>query len=172
MDLMDFNPEPLYFDETMAPEVEALLRQAADGYSDGQAEGDLMRAYFLAPEQLTVLVALYRFFFYRHRFAEARITVARAMAVAGARLSLPADWCELTPLLIGQGVQRSMGLVRFYLMALKAQAYLDLRAGDFEEGCAQLEKLVSLDPLDRIGARALLAVARRNRIDMLPMDLA
>jgi hypothetical protein len=162
MDLLDFDPEPLYFDDPLAPEVDALLRAAAESYGEGQAEPHLMRAYFLAPRQLTVLVALYRYFYYRHRLTEARLTAQRAMAEAGERLGFPQDWRELTTRQLGAGAQRSMGLVRFYLMALKAHAYLDLRFSDLGEGCAKLEKLVALDPLDRMGARALLAVARES----------
>jgi hypothetical protein len=70
MDLLDFDPEPLYFDDPLAPEVDALLRAAAESYGEGQAEPHLMRAYFLAPRQPTVLVALYRYFYYRHRLTE------------------------------------------------------------------------------------------------------
>jgi len=38
---------------------------------------------------------------------------------------------------------RSMGLVRFYLMVLKATGYINLRLGNNETGQAMLEKLVS-----------------------------
>jgi hypothetical protein len=171
MDLLDFDPEPLYFDDPLPPEVEALLRAAADGYAEDEAEAHLMRAYFLAPEQLTVLVALYRYFYYRHALDEACITARRAMAVSAARLDFPQDWRELSAQHVGRGVQRSMGLVRFYLMALKAHAYLDLRASDLDAGCAKLEKLAALDPLDRIGGRALLAVARARQPEAAAMDL-
>lgn len=162
MDLLDFDPEPLYFDDPLAPEVEDLLRGAAEAYGQDRAEAMLMRAYFLAPQQLTVLVALYRYFYYRHRLGEARLTAQRAMAESAQRLGFPQDWRNLNAPQLGAGVQRSMGLVRFYLMALKAHAYLDLRAAELDEGCAKLEKLVALDPLDRIGGRVLLAVARER----------
>jgi hypothetical protein len=172
MDLLDFDPEPLYFDDPVDAEVEGLLRAAADGYGDDDAgaEAHLMRAYFLAPRQLTVLVALYRYFYYRHRLDEARLTAQRTMAEAAQRLGFPEDWRELTASRLGAGVQRSMGLVRFYLMALKAHAYLDLRASDLAEGCAKLERLVLLDPLDRIGGRVLLAVARERLPGSTTMD--
>jgi hypothetical protein len=171
MDLLDFDPEPLYFDDPLTPEVDGLLRAAADGYAEDQAEAHLLRAYFLAPQQLTVLVALYRYFYYRHCLAEARLTAQRAMAEAAQRLGFPLDWRELTALQLGVGVQRSMGLVRFYLMALKAHAYLDLRASELGEGCAKLEKLVALDPLDRLGGRVLLAVARERLPATRTMDI-
>ena len=170
MDLLDFDPTPLYFDDPLAPEVEDLLRMAADHYGDDEAEACLMRAYFLAPQQLTVLVALYRYFYYRHCLEEARLTAQRAMDEAAARLDFPRDWRDLTASLLGSGVQRSMGLVRFYLMALKAHAYLDLRTSDLAEGCAKLEKLAALDPMDRMGGRALLAVARARLPDIASLD--
>jgi hypothetical protein len=170
MDLLDFDPTPLYFDDPLAPEVEGLLQIAADRYAEDQAEPYLMRAYFLAPHQLTVLVAVYRYFYYRHCLAEARLTAQRAMDEAARRLGFPQDWRDLTDQLLGSGVHRSMGLVRFYLMALKAHAYLDLRASELAEGCAKLEKLVTLDPMDRMGGRALLAVARARLPDIASMD--
>ena len=73
MDLLDFNGEAMYFDEPVTPRVEALLAQAAEHYGAGPedtgAELCLLRAYFLEPEHLTVLVALYRYFYYRRQYA-------------------------------------------------------------------------------------------------------
>jgi hypothetical protein len=39
-------------------------------------------------------------------------------------------------------------------------AYLQLRLGNLPEGRAILEKILSLDPKDRLGAAALLEVCR------------
>jgi hypothetical protein len=71
MDLLDFTGEDMYFDRPLSAEVEALIADAADRYGTDTAELSLMRAYLIAPEQLTVLVALYRFFYYRQRYPEA-----------------------------------------------------------------------------------------------------
>ena len=62
---------------------------------------------------------------------------------------------------LGEGVLRSMGLVRFYLMVLKATGYVNLRLGYFDIGQAMLKKLVELDSNDRMGGRALLEVLRQ-----------
>jgi hypothetical protein len=163
MDLLDFDAGPLYFDDPMPPGVDALLRRAADSYAEGESEPLLLRAYFLAPQHLTVLVGLYRYYYYQHRLDDARVVAQRALAAAAERLAFPADWHLLDADHLGRGIQRSMGLVRFYLMALKAHAFLQLRTGDVGGGCAMLEKLAELDTLDRIGGRALLAVARTAR---------
>lgn len=58
MDFLDFAGEDMYFDEPLGPVVEELLRDAARRHGEEGAEASLLRAYFLEPEHLTVLVAL------------------------------------------------------------------------------------------------------------------
>jgi len=158
MDLMQFDQTTLYFDDPLPPGIEPLLLDAAACYGDDEAEALLLRAYFLAPEQLVVLVALYRYYFYQHRLEDALLVADRAMDVAGHRLDLPAKWQQLHPEHIGHAVLRSMGLLRFYLMVLKAAGYIHLRLGNSAAGQAMLEKLVELDSHDRLGGKALLDV--------------
>lgn len=167
MDLLDFDPAGgLYFDEPVAPAVQGLIAEAGRTYGDPAAEACLHKAYFLAPEALVVLVALYRYYFYQHRLEDALVVAGRALAIVGQRLGFPADWVRLHPDFLGQAVQRSMGLLRFYLAVLKASGYLNLRLGRMEEGRAQIGKLIELDRHDRFGGQALLttvaaAVAER-----------
>jgi len=122
------------------------------------AELALLRAHLLAPEHLTVLVSLYRYYFYQHRLDDALLVAESALAVVGRRLEFPDTWVYLREENVGAGVMRSMGLVRFYLMVLKAAGYINLRLGNRETGLAMLEKLVQLDSHDRIGGKALLEV--------------
>lgn len=158
MDLMDFDQPTLYYDDPLAPEVERLLVDAGANYGEEVAETMLLRAYFLAPEQLVVLVALYRYYFYQHRLEDALIVADRAMTVAARRLELPTEWRRLQPDHVGHAVLRSMGLLRFYLMVLKAAGYIHMRLNRHETGKAMLEKLVELDSHDRLGGKALLDV--------------
>ncbi len=156
MDLLDFEGQDLYFDEPLDPKADGMLRQAAESYGEELAELSLLRAYLLAPEHLLVLVGLYRFYYYQHRHQEALTVAERALAVAGKRLRFPPDWQDLDEMVLGSGVLRSMGLVRFYLLCLKAAGYLDLRLSRFGEARARLHKVVTLDAADRLGAKALL----------------
>lgn len=158
MDLMDFDRADLYFDDPADCEVQRLLEAAGAAYGEDLAESLLLRAYFLAPEQLIVLVALYRFYFYQHRLEDALIVSDRAMATVARRLELPGDWQRWQADHVGHAVLRSMGLLRFYLHVLKATGYLNLRLGRMDLGRAQLEKLVELDSHDRMGGKALLQV--------------
>lgn len=161
MDLLDFDQAALYFDEAVDPYVEALIAEAGQAYGDEAAEALLHKAYFLAPESLLVLVALYRFYFYQHRLEEALNVADRAMAVAGRRLGFPDQWARLHPEILGQAVLKSMGLLRFYLHVLKAAAYINLRLDRFQTGKSMLEKLIELDTHDRMGGKALLDVVVR-----------
>jgi hypothetical protein len=50
----------------------------------------------------------------------------------------------------------SFTLVRFYLLAVKGAAFMNLRIGNIAEGVEMLNKVVEFDSNDRLGARALL----------------
>ena len=160
MDLMDFDQAELYFDDPISAEVERLIAEAASSYGSEEAEQLLLRAHALAPQQLVVLVAMYRYYFYQHRLEDALFVGESALAVAGQRLAFPENWVHLQTENVGEGVMRSMGLVRFYLMVLKATGYVNLRLGNYAEGQAMLEKLVEMDSHDRLGGKALLQVIR------------
>jgi hypothetical protein len=172
MDLHDFESTDLYFDEPCPPYVEAQLAEAAEGYASGEAELPLLRAYFLAPDQLSVLVGLYRFYFYQHRLADADQVAVRAMGIAGERLGFDADWTQLDAMNLGAGIQCSMGLARFWLMALKARAILALREYRLDTARAMLNKLQELDECDRLGVKPLLAVLEQVEADAAEETLA
>jgi len=160
MDLMAFEGEALYFDEPLPEEVGDLLRRSAQAYGEAEAEHCLMRAYFLEPQHLTVLVALYRYFYYQHRYEDALRVADRALEVTAERLEIPRDWRELGMNRLAVGILQSMTLTRFYLMVLKGAGYLRLRTGDGAGGLERLLKVAELDSSDRLGVAALIAVAR------------
>lgn len=162
MDLLDFEQAELYFDEPISEEVEHLIDMAAANYGNEEAELMLLRANFMAPQHLMVLVALYRYYFYQHRLEDALLVAESTLAVVGRRLEFPETWINLREANVGVGVMRSMGLVRFYLMVLKAAGYIHLRLGNVETGQSMLEKLVELDSHDRMGGKALLDVVQQS----------
>ena len=164
MDLLDFTAEAMYFDEPQDPEVVALLERAAEHYGRGPddptAEAALLRAYFLAPEDLTVLVALYRFFYYRHAYEDALTVADRAIAGTARRLDVPARWQVLSEDDLGRAVLVSMTLTRLLLMALKGAGYLLLRLDRPAEALARFEKVAQIDTSDRLGLASLIQLAR------------
>ncbi len=165
MDLQDFEAQQLYFDTPTPAGVDDLLRRAAEAYADGRAEPLLHRAFSLAPADLTVLVALYRFYYYQHRYADAIDVAHRAMAAVAPRITFPAQWDDISGANLANGLMQSFTLVRFYLLALKGAAYLHLRRGEIALGVRMLNKVISLDSRDRLGAKGLLQAMGPAAID-------
>lgn len=158
MDLLDFSDCKLYFEEPLPAEAEMLIAQAAREYGEASAELSLLRAHLLAPENLAVLVGLYRYYFYQHRLEDALIVAERAMHISGRHLGLPKDWSQIDEAQLGNAAASSFGLLRFYLLALKAASVVLLRLGKIAASRARLLKLSSLDSRDQLGAAKLLEV--------------
>ncbi len=167
LDLLELGNDSLYFDEPCAPELDALIVKASRHYGESEAEQYLLRAYFLAPEQLSVLVALYRYYFYQHRLDDAFIVAERVLDVTARRLNLVGGWSSIGPVSLGEAVMRSMGMLRFHLLALKGSAVILLRLGHLDEAQRRLAKIAEIDERDALGVAPLLAViAERQRIDL------
>lgn len=158
MDLLDFSDCKLYFDDPLPLEAEELIEAASQQYGTPEAERSLLYAHLMAPDHLTVLVGLYRYYFYQHRLQESLVVADRSMRLAAGRLQLPPDWRGLTDRHLAGAATLSFGLLRFYLLAMKAAAVVLLRLGRIDEARARLLKLVSLDAQDQLGAAKLLEV--------------
>jgi hypothetical protein len=158
MDLLDFSDCKLYFEEPLPAEAERLIAQAASEYGSDSAEMALLRAHLLAPENLMVLVGLYRYYFYQHRLDDALCVAERAMQLSGRQLGLPKDWRQIDEGQLGCAAASSFGLLRFYLLALKAASVVLLRLGRIAASRDRLIKLASLDSRDQLGAGKLLEV--------------
>ncbi|MDO9212674.1 MAG: hypothetical protein Q7U23_02435 [Methylococcales bacterium] len=162
MDLLDFEAEGLYFEQSDVAGVKELIAQAAEDYSNGNAEFPLLRAYFLAPESLNVLVALNRFYYYQHRLEDALSATYKALAVIRSSIDFPEHWQDLQQ----QHLDDTPNLtqVRLYLFTLKAVGFLNMRLHRLELSEQIFEKLISLDSKNRIGAQALLDLLKNRQI--------
>ena len=160
MDLLDFDGEQMYFDRPVNARVDVLLQDAAARYGELEAEHSLLMAYFLEPEHPTVLVALYRYFYYRHRYADALIVADRAIGLSAVQLQVPTDWRTLSRDDLDRAAALSMTLTRFLLLALKGAGYLELRLGDAAGALERFEKVAEMDTCDRLGMSELVSLAR------------
>ena len=159
VDMHDFEVEELYFDEPIGKETQSCLDQASKKYGKSSAEKNLLRAYFLEPEHPLVLVALYRFYYYQHRYVDALEVAERVLKVYSKRLELPSNWQELTDQHFEQLDKQSMTEIRFYLLALKGAGYLEMRLENFKNAIERLQKVVNVDSEDRMNALSLLQTA-------------
>lgn len=159
VDMLDFEGEELYFDEPLQPETRDCIDRAAAQYGDQEAEFNLLRAYLLEPEHPMVLVALYRYFYYQHRYADALLIAERVLALFAARLGLASRWQDLDVSMFCGDTLASMSEVRFYLLALKGAGYLELRLQNFDSAIERFKKVMEVDEKDRLGAASLLEIA-------------
>ncbi|WP_280711484.1 hypothetical protein [Bradyrhizobium sp. BR13661] len=142
-------------------EAEHHLWEAGLSYHlDDIAEGHLREAEALAPGHAAVLIGLYRFYFYKGRLAEALDVARRCLLKAGEENNFSTDWRCVRAGDAEFGRYENI-LPRFFLFSLKGYAYLQMRLGETDEGRLAVEKLLELDPTDKIGARVLLGVLER-----------
>lgn len=163
MDLLDFEAQGLYFDEPDTAGVKEMIATAAENYATGEAELPLLKAYFLAPESLNVLVALNRFYYYQHRLEEALCATLKALAVIRPLIAFPEDWRELQQSHITNAPADLLTQVRLYLFTLKAVGFLNMRLNNLDMSQHIFEKLVGLDSKDRIGAKGLLELVVKRK---------
>lgn len=158
--------EQACFGGNLPEQAERHLRLAGINYRhDAVAENHLFQAKLLAPGHAAVLIALYRFYFYKGRLLDALEVAQRCIAKAADDNKLNADWRRVQP---GDAAFGSYDAVlpRFYLFSLKAYGYLQMRLGRLGESEAALKKMLELDPSDKLNAALLLKVLyRRGRED-------
>ena len=142
----------------------AVLENARAARSDpARARIAVRKALDLAPDDVDVRMAAYKFHFYNHEYAPAAEHAAICLAAFARDLALSADWRCVRP---GDAdfasLERAPGR---YLQALIAWGYCRARAGAPQEGRSAVAKAADLDPADRFGARRLLAVIDRGGLE-------
>lgn len=177
MDLLDLDNEAMYFEAPLPTEVQQLLDESGEQYRsralDGSADDELerasvdsaewalLRAHLKAPEHLSVIVALYRFFYYRHRYAEAVMMADRAILLSSRQLGLTEDWRQLGQIELKQAAERSMASTRFLLLALKGAAWLLLRQNQPQAAIERLAPVRAFDQGNQLGTAELLSWAEK-----------
>ncbi|PPK73963.1 hypothetical protein B0F87_11214 [Methylobacter tundripaludum] len=164
MDLLDFEAQGLYFEQADVAGVKEMIASAAENYANGDAELPLLKAYFLAPESLNVLVALNRFYYYQHRLEEALTATTKALVVIRPTIAFPEDWRELQPTHVSNAPADLLTNIRLYLFTLKAVGFLNMRLENLDLSQSIFEKLVELDSRDRIGAQGLLELVIKRKV--------
>ncbi len=142
--------------------AERHLRLAGLSYQcDEEALGHLQAAWEAAPGHAAVYIGLYRFYFYKNRLREALEVARDCLRKAALANGLPENWRAVEPKDADFGSFDAV-LPRFFLFTLKAYGYLHLRLGRIEEGRVAIEKLLELDPGDKLGGKVLLSVLERQ----------
>jgi hypothetical protein len=140
--------------------AEQQLKLASLAYQDSAtAEMHLAIASAIAPNNAVVLVGEYRYFFYKNRLHDALKTAKKCLIVVAVQLQIPANWQDVSPQ--HANFSGDDAAYRFYLFVLKAYAYLLLRLNQLTLGAVAAEKLLELDPHNKVGGQVLLDVLQR-----------
>ncbi|MBI5783126.1 MAG: hypothetical protein HZA69_05250 [Gammaproteobacteria bacterium] len=107
------------------------------------------------------IIALYKYYFYRSRLADAERAALDALNAAARQGGFPTDWAALKPETANWPDIHSPA--HFYLFSLKALAFIRLRQRRAPEARALLDKLTELDPMDRVGASVIGSLAAATR---------
>lgn len=146
--------------QNLPPVAAEQLRLASLAYADDiKAEMHLALARAISPDNPVVQVGEYRYYFYKGRLNEALSIAERCLTRVAAELHLPTHWQDVTPM--HADFRGDEPAHRFYLFCLKSNAYLLLRLNRLAEGGEAVEKLVELDPGNKIGGQVLLDVLER-----------
>ena len=149
-----FQRDEVHFGFDIAPGVNAHLQRAATLVSHREDSLHALNdAYRAAPDQLEVLVALFKFHFYQGHTEKAESLVFEALEKASRQAGFDADWRRLTPDCADWSDPRGAG--RFYLYSLKALAFIRLRQDEAAQAAAILDKMAYLDPADLVGANVI-----------------
>ena len=161
MQLRDLFDEVSRGDARVIPlELQQLLRRDLDVSSDWRgAEDLLLTARERLPQQLEVLVALYKLYAYSNRFDEALQVIDDTLALAAGQAGFTADWRQLDESSAAWTPAR--GALRTYLYSLKATGFVRLRRGDLGQAWEVLLKLQQLDPMDQVGGSVVRDMAER-----------
>lgn len=143
-------------------EAEHHLWEAGLAYhQDEEALAHLKAAWDAAPGHAAVYIAMYRFYFYKNRLREALDVARDCLKKAALDNGLAEDWRQVK---VGDANFGSFEAIlpRFFLFTLKGYGYLQMRLGDLDEGRAAIEKLLELDPGDKLGGKVLMTVLERQ----------
>lgn len=141
----------VHFGFNVDPEADAQLQRAASLISSKEATSEALRqAELIAPEQIEVLIARYKFHFYQGETETAEKLVLKALKLAAEQGGFDQDWNQLQPHSTDWNDPRAHG--RFYLYSLKALAFIRLRQDALDEAQSILNTLARLDPSDQVGA--------------------
>ena len=139
-------------------EVERLRQLAASRVASHVESLDaLNQARALAPDQIEVLVALYKFHFYRGDIDLAEQYAEQTLVESARQGGFDSTWEGLDAGSTNWDEPR--GPARTYLYSLKAMAFIYLRQCRPDEAELVLSALCRLDPSDRVGGGVVVELA-------------
>ncbi len=152
-----FFEDAVLFSPNMPEAVNSLLQTAViKSRSDKPAAEQLfLEAQALDVSCLQTYFALYKFYFYQARLAEAESCVKEALVEASKQGGIPSDPFALKQAAAQYDMYANEARL-FYLYTLKAYAFIQLRLDNAHLAEEMLAVIQVLDPQDRSGASVII----------------
>jgi len=158
--VLSFNTEHLQLSADVPVPVRQMVQQAITSYEDRPvAEKLFKQALALAPDEMEIYVAFYKFYFYQKYLPGAEEVALQTLNKVAELTGLPADWRRFKREFAHWTSPDSP--VRYYLYTMKALGFIALRQENLSLANAILDKLIELDPEDRVGGSVIKALANR-----------
>ena len=143
----------------VADDVKELLILAAKTWENTEESTKYMQqALAKTADNTDVLVAAYRYFYYKNNYVLALTTAEKITAKIKKAESLPDDWRELKPILVNR---REESQIRLYLTAYAASGLVLAKLGKIEQGKEISARIKGIDDKNDFGAGILLDILTR-----------
>lgn len=150
------NYEPKLSWYNLPAEVKRLLIAAANTWEDtAQSEEYIHQALAIANQSLDVLVAAYRYFFYKHNDPAALQIATQVVEQIRQSEGLPDNWDQLAPIL---SYRKEDATIRLYLNAYAASGLVMARMGAIDEAKAIAARVSEIDDKREFGAATMLHI--------------
>ncbi len=152
--------ERVVFSPNIPTAVNALMQAAVAASHRDAVEGErlFIEARRLDGHCLDTYFALYKFYFYRARLADAEQAAMAGLEEAARQGRFPADYKRLLREKDKWNLYAN-GITHFYLYSLKALAFIKMRSGKALQARIILSAIGELDPEDRTGASVIADLA-------------
>ncbi|MTJ20694.1 hypothetical protein FJR06_04850 [Dolichospermum sp. UHCC 0352] len=143
----------------VADDVKELLILAAQTWENTEESTKYMQqALAKTGDNTDVLVAAYRYFYYKNNYVLALTTAEKITAKIKKAESLPDNWQELKPILVKRHEESQ---IRLYLTAYAASGLVLAKLGKIEQAKEISTKIKSIDDKNDFGAGILLDILTR-----------
>ncbi|NJR64710.1 MAG: hypothetical protein HC772_04310 [Leptolyngbyaceae cyanobacterium CRU_2_3] len=137
-------------------EVKKLLIAAANTWEDTAKSQDYIHQVLaIAHQSLDVLVAAYRYFFYKHNDTAALKIATQVIEQISQLEGLPEDWDLLAPILSRRKEEPN---IRLYLNAYAASGLVLARLGEIEKATVMTARISEIDHKREFGAATVLHI--------------
>jgi tetratricopeptide (TPR) repeat protein len=140
-------------------DIKKLLILAAENWGNtSRSERYMNQALAKTSEHIDVLIAAYRYFYYKNNYPMALQTAVKVIGKIKESEKLPDDWKQLKPILVNR---KEDSEIRLYLNAYAASGLVLAKLGEIEKAKAISTQVKEIDEKNDFGAGILLDILTR-----------